>query len=318
MIEGCLLCPRRCGAARTPDDPGRCGSGESLQSSLFRVASLMRHFWEEPCISGYGGSGTVFFSGCALSCCFCQNGAISHGHQGTIMTESALIEAILLLHAQGVHNLNLVTASHYADRLPQLISRLKSDLRWQMRPLPVIWNSSGYESVETVVALADHIDVWLPDFKFFGPQLAKGMADAPDYFTVASQAILAMHDLQPKLVCSEEGIIQRGLILRHLVLPGHWRDSCRLLDWLAEYKFQDVPLSLMCQYTPQPGIGQPSSYPELKRRLTTFEYRKVLDHALDLGFTRILGQDRGAADLAYTPDFSSVWLDTDGRGASER
>jgi len=318
MTEGCLLCPRRCGAARTPDDPGRCGSEEPVQSGLFRVASLMRHFWEEPCISGTDGSGTVFFSGCALGCCFCQNNSISHGRQGTTMTASQLAEEILKLHAQGVHNLNLVTAGHYADRLPQLISRLRNDARWQQRPIPVIWNSSGYETLEAITALAEAVDVWLPDFKFYDPQLASGLADAPDYFSVASQAILTMHALQPNLILNEEGMIQRGLIIRHLILPGQWRDSCRLLDFLAENKFQDVPLSLMCQYTPQTGSGQPAAFPELKRRLTTFEYRKVLDYALDLGFTRVLGQERGAADAAYTPDFSSVWLDSDGRGAPER
>jgi len=234
------------------------------------------------------------------------------------MTESELIEAIFKLHAQGVHNLNLVTASHYADRLPQLISRIKNDMRWQQRPIPIIWNSSGYETRESVIALANHVDVWLPDFKFFDQQLAKALADAPDYFSVASQAILTMHALQPKLILNEDGMVQHGLIIRHLVLPGHWRDSCRLLDYLAEHKLNDVLLSLMCQYTPQPGIGQPSANPELKRRLTTFEYRKVIDYALDLGFTRVLGQNRGSADAAYTPDFSSVWLNPEGRGTPER
>jgi len=182
----------------------------------------------------------------------------------------------------------------------------------------VIWNSGGYETVESVSALANTVDVWLPDLKFFDAKLAGGLADAPDYFEVASRAILAMHKLQPELVLDTEGLIRRGLVIRHLVLPGHWRDSCRLLDFLAENQLHNVPLSLMSQYTPQPGFGQPEDFPGLKRRLTTYEYRKVLDYALDLGFTRVLGQQRAAADSIYTPEFSSFWLDSSGRGTAER
>lgn len=222
------------------------------------------------------------------------------------------------MHAEGIHNLNLVTASHYADRISDLISRLRDDPRWQQRPVPVIWNSSGYETVEAVEALADVVDVWLPDLKFFDENLSAILADAPDYFAVAAPAILAMQRLQPELVLDGEGLIRRGLIIRHLVLPGHWRDACQILDFLADQGLQSVPLSLMCQYTPQPGIGQKAECPELNRRLTTFEYRKVLDHALDLGFICIIGQERTSANRIYTPDFSSFWLDSSGRGDEGR
>lgn len=318
MTDGCLLCPRRCGAARTLEDPGRCGSAETLQSGRFRVASLMLHHWEEPWISGTRGSGTVFFSGCGLGCCFCQNGEISHRLAGETLSPGELAGEILKLQTMGAHNINLVTPGHYADRIPQLFRILREDSRWQQNPLPVIWNSSGYETVESIDSLAGFVDIWLPDFKFADPALAAGLADAPDYFEIAGQAILAMHRLQPGLVFDQAGIMQRGLVIRHLVLPGHWRDSCRLLDYLAANLPLDVPISLMCQYTPQTGSGQPQGFPELSRRLTTYEYKKVLDHALDLGFTRILGQERSAADRVYTPDFSSLWLDSAGRGEAGR
>jgi putative pyruvate formate lyase activating enzyme len=313
IIAGCQLCPRRCGAARTPADPGRCGALEA--AGCFRVARLMAHFWEEPCLSGQRGSGAVFFGGCNLGCRFCQNSPISLGQQGTILDTIQLSVEISKLHDQGVHNLNLVTASHYADRIPGLINHLRSMELFRKRPLPVVWNSSAYETPDSLENLAESIDIFLPDFKFADQTLAYDLAAAPDYFDVALAAILTMHRLQPMQVHNDEGLLQRGLIIRHLVLPGHWQDSCRILDALAANLPKDIQLSLLCQYTPQSTAHLlAAKHPEMARRLTTFEYRKVLDHALDLGFYRISGQERQAADSAYTPVFSSLWAD----GAGER
>ncbi len=297
---GCLLCPRRCGAARTPEEPGRCGANEG--GDQFRVAKMMLHHWEEPSISGSRGSGAVFFSGCSLGCCFCQNAMISHDNYGQLFGLDELTAEIMKLHAQGAHNLNLVTASHYADRIPSLIELLRQNNDWSAKPLPVIWNSSAYETEESLLAVAESVDVWLPDFKFFDTDLSAGLAGAPDYFSVASRAIQAMHRLQPRLELDQDGLVQRGLIIRHLVLPDHWRDSCRLLDHLADNLPLDTPLSLMCQYTPQPAIN--GGHPELNRRLTTLEYHKVIDHALELGFNSVLGQSKDAASSSYTPDFT--------------
>jgi putative pyruvate formate lyase activating enzyme len=267
----------------------------------------MAHHWEEPCISGTRGSGTVFFSGCALRCCFCQNRPISLAGNGRLMTLTELAAAIVNLAGQGVHNINLVTASHYADRLPRLAGLLKATPTWAAKPLPLVWNSSGYESVNSLKNLQGIVDVYLPDFKYHDAVLARDLAHAPDYFAVAGAAVLEMARQQPVAVFDHEGILQRGLLVRHLVLPGHWRDSCRVLDFLAANLPPDLPLSLMSQYTPQPGQPLPSGHAELQRRLTTLEYQKVVDYALVKGFTRIFGQERTSAELGFTPDFSSGW-----------
>ncbi|HBP38895.1 MAG TPA: radical SAM protein, partial [Clostridiales bacterium] len=220
---GCTLCPRRCGAERTLQDPGRCGAAEP--PGFFRVARLMAHHWEEPWISGSRGSGAVCFSGCSLGCCFCQNASISLRRQGTVLSQDRLIGEIGRLLRQGVHNLNLVTAGHYASQIPDLVSQLRRLPEWtsQGQPLPVVWNSSGYETEAALLALAKTANVFLPDFKYADPNLSAAMAQADDYFAVASRAILMMHRLQPKTVLSDSGIILRGLVVRHLVLPGHWR-----------------------------------------------------------------------------------------------
>lgn len=305
LPAGCKLCPRQCLARRSASSPGRCSARE--EAGVFRVARLMVHHWEEPMISGKLGSGAVFFSGCSLGCLFCQNAAISLQGQGIELGMEQLAKAILQLVNPGVHNLNLVTASHYADRIPDLISCLRQDPLWQKHPLPVVWNSSAYETVASLESLADCIDIYLPDFKYFSPELAYELAGAADYFATASQAILEMHRQQPRMVLSVDGTMLQGLIVRHLVLPGHWRDSLKILDFLAANIPLDTPLSLMSQYTPPKGQSFPDSHPELGRRLTSYEYSKVTGHALDLGFTNLLGQERSAADSSYTPDFSSLW-----------
>lgn len=312
----CHLCPRDCGAPRTAAQPGICGASdgfgdESGHGAQFRVARLMVHEWEEPFISGSRGSGAVFFSGCSLGCSFCQNAPISHDNQGILMDGDSLAQAVLELHAVGVHNLNLVTPSHVADRLPDWLSWLYQQPAWLDRPLPVIWNSSTYETIESLIALQGLVQIYLPDLKFCDPDLSRDLAGAADYFAYAAHAILEMHRQQPEPVWDDDGLLLRGLVVRHLVLPGHWRDSCRIVDFLADTLPLNTPLSLMSQYTPQAArqvaplrSNQEATHPELSRRLTTYEYRKVVEHAQGRGFSQILTQERSAASADYTPDFS--------------
>lgn len=283
----CLLCPRQCGAPRTPDLPGWCGSDEGLND--YRVASMMPHPGEETCISGTRGSGTVFFSGCSLKCCFCQNDELSHGHRGRKLTADQLIEGMIRLLALGVHNLNLVTPSHYADRLPDTLFRLRQTEAWKINPVPVIWNSSAYETPESLMPLADTISVYLADMKFFDPNLADDLAAAPDYADIALAAIREMCRQQPQAAFDHQGLIRQGVVIRHLVLPGHVSDSMRILRELARIVPSDCPLSLMKQYRPQ--TGQPCGrHPEMNRRLHESEYGRVIEAAKTLGFTTILTQ----------------------------
>jgi putative pyruvate formate lyase activating enzyme len=265
----------------------------------------MAHHWEEPCISGTRGSGTVFFSGCALRCCFCQNAAISLGAQGCVLELQDLARAIVRLADQDVHNISLVTASHYTDRIPRLAELLAEDPAWAARPLPLVWNSSAYETVASLRQLEGIINVFLPDFKYADAALAADLAQAPDYFEVAGAAVLEMVRQQPAAVFDDAGLLRRGVLVRHLVLPGQWRDSCRVLDFLAANLPLDLPLSLMSQYTPQPQLAPPRGHAELRRCLTTLEYQKVIDYALAKGFTRLYGQERTSADAAFTPAFLS-------------
>jgi len=285
-MDGCTLCPRLCGADRKRVT-GYCGSG-----SLAKVARAAKHHWEEPCISGTEGSGTVFFSGCTLGCVFCQNREISRNGVGKELTAEQLAEAFRRLENQGVHNLNLVTPTHFTPQILQALELAKPHI-------PIVMNCGGYERIETLKQWEGTVDVYLPDLKYFSPELSKKYSAAPDYFAVASKAILEMHRQQPKLVW-EGDLLKKGLIVRHLVLPGCWRDSLALLDFLDNNLPKDsFLLSLMSQYTPTAAC---SAHPEINRRVTTYEYRKVADRAAELGFFGF-AQDRRSAKEEYTPPF---------------
>ena len=302
-MSGCCLCPRQCDAARTSQEPGLCGSRTG--PGFFHVAKIMVHHWEEPYISGTQGSGTVFFAGCPLGCRFCQNHAISQPEQalplpGAVFSVQALAQRLTQLAGEGVHNINLVTASHFAQDVPALVRELRSSAV----TLPVIWNTSSYESVAALRSLDGSVDVYLPDFKFWGRDLSHGLAHAPDYADVAAQAILEMQRQQPETIFDPQGLLIRGVALRVLVLPGHHRDSIQIIDWIARELPPDIPLAIMNQYTPFPDLRDKlSGYPEMNRRVTTYEYRKVVEHAQNRGLTRLLGQERAAASTAFTPDF---------------
>lgn len=285
-MEGCTLCPRMCGVDRVRRT-GYCGSG-----SLVKAARAAKHMWEEPCISGTEGSGTVFFTGCTLGCVFCQNREISRGGVGKALTAEQLADSFRHLESQGVHNLNLVTPTHFTPQILQALELAKPSV-------PIVMNCGGYERVETLRQWEGKIDVYLPDLKYFSPELSRKYSAAPDYFTVAAQAILEMHRQQPKLVW-EGDLLKKGLIIRHLVLPGCWKDSFALLDFLDKSLPKDsFLLSLMSQYTPTAACA---AYPEINRRVTTYEYRKVADRAAELGFSGF-AQDRRSAKEEYTPPF---------------
>lgn len=286
-MDGCILCPRQCGVDRTKRT-GYCGTG-----SLPKVARAAKHHWEEPCISGTEGSGTVFFSGCTLGCVFCQNREISRGGIGREVTVEHLADIFKRLEGQGVHNLNLVTPTHFTPQILQALELAKP-------AVPIVMNCGGYERVETLRQWEGKVQVYLPDLKYFSPELSAKYSAAPDYFAVASEAILEMHRQQPELVW-EGDLLKKGLIVRHLVLPGCMKDSLEILDFLDNNLPKDsFLLSLMSQYTPNENC---KGFPEINRRVTTYEYRKVADRAAELGFSGF-AQDRRSAKEEYTPPFN--------------
>ena len=286
----CKVCPRNCGTDRS-QKAGYCG-----QSNAFRIARADLHMWEEPCISGTRGSGTVFFSGCNLGCVFCQNFRVSHRGQGIEISADGLIQKMLELQEAGAHNINLVTPTHFAAQLVPLLEKLKTELH-----IPVVYNTGGYEKTETLEMLAPYVDVWMPDFKFADPELARQYAGAPDYPEVAARAIAKMFELAGQVQFDADGIMTRGVLVRHLVLPGCRKDSMAVLDRLAAtVPVGDVRLSLMSQYTPE--FAKDAPFANLHRRVTTFEYERVMAHAQALGFTGYM-QQRDSATSSYTPDF---------------
>lgn len=289
-MSKCTLCPRNCGADRE-NALGFCRVPNQI-----KIARAALHHWEEPCISGTRGSGTVFFSGCSLGCEFCQNRDISRGGKGSVISLSRLREICFELKAQGAHNINLVTPMHYAPQIAEALAPIKNELA-----IPVVCNTGGYDRPATIDLLADVVDCYLPDFKFADPAIAARYCHAPDYPTVAVSAISAMLKTAGAPIFDEEGLLQRGVIVRHLILPGHRKDSMAVLDILkTEFGSENILLSLMSQYTPQPGaVGN------LARRITDFEYKSVLAHAEALGFRGYM-QDRASADAGYTPDFDGT------------
>ena len=282
----CTLCPRRCGAERTETEGhGFCGMPAGL-----RVARAALHLWEEPPLSGTRGSGTVFFSGCTLRCCYCQNREISAGGFGRAVTTGRLREIFEELIAQGAHNINLVTPTHF---LPWILPALEPKL-----PVPVVYNCGGYESVETLRLLEGKVDVYLPDLKYADAALAARLSAAPDYFPAATAAIREMFRQTGPYVM-EDGLLKRGVMIRHLVLPGQLDNTRRCIDWVAQtFSPGQVLFSLMSQYTPQPG-----SEGALGRHVTAGEYRSAVDYMKNCGITDGFTQERTAAREEYTPPF---------------
>ena len=285
----CRLCPRNCGSLRTPETGGGvCGEGLTA-----RVARAAPHMWEEPPISGERGSGAVFFAGCALKCVYCQNYALSRGQMGVPVSPEKLREIYRRLIDRGVHNINLVTAGHF---LPAVLESLREPL-----PVPVVWNSSGYETMEQVRSLEGKVRVYLPDMKYMDSDLAQKYSAAPDYPETAKKAVLEMFRQTGPYVMGEDGLLRSGVMIRHLVLPGALENTRRVIDWVAgTFDAGDVLFSLMSQYTP---MGRACDYPELDRRLTEDEYRQALGYMEERGIVDGFYQEMDSAGEEYTPDF---------------
>jgi len=286
----CSLCPRKCAALRTESEAqGRCRMGLTP-----RVARAMLHMWEEPCLSGTRGSGAVFFSGCTMGCLFCQNTEISHGGFGRDISIESLAGIFDDLAAQGAHNINLVSPT-------QFVHAVIPALKMRKNRLPVIYNTGGYERVETLRALEGHVQIYLPDLKFSSPALAQRICGAPEYFAVATRAIEEMWRQVGAIELDEEGIAQSGLMIRHLVLPGQAEDSKRVLSWIADHLPEDVMVSVMAQYVP---YGAAKGDPVFGRRVTEKEFDQVLEHMDKLSLDNGYVQQLDAAEEEYIPDFS--------------
>lgn len=280
----CSICPRHCNVDRSVN-LGFCQSPDN-----FRVARAALHFWEEPCISGKEGSGTVFFSGCNLKCVFCQNNEISAENKGVEISDDKLISIFENLISQGANNINLVNPTHYAKRLAKVLSRWKS-------PVPIVYNSSGYEEVETLKALDGLIDIYLPDLKYIRAEKAMRYSKAADYFEKASVALLEMrHQVEDKF---DGDIMKSGMIIRHLILPQNTNSSIAVLDFIKS-NFPNTFVSLMAQYTP---CGDLSEFPEINRKITKREYEKVVNYAFDNSFDKLFIQELSSADKSFIPKF---------------
>lgn len=282
----CNQCPRKCNIDRS-SNLGYCKAPDN-----FKVARASLHYWEEPCISGKNGSGTVFFSGCNLGCVFCQNNEISHGCKGLEITDNHLIKIFENLIEQGANNINLVNPSHYVLQLKRVLKSWKS-------PVPIVYNTSAFDSVDSLKELDGLVDIYLPDFKYLRPDKAQKYSKAQEYPHVAIKALDEMRRQVPNYVFDDNAIMQKGMIIRHLILPANTNSSIEVLDYLAEH-FKDTYISLMAQYTP---CGDLNSYKEINRKITKREYDKVLNHALNLGFDKIFVQELESASEEFIPDF---------------
>ncbi|MDE7195339.1 MAG: radical SAM protein [Oscillospiraceae bacterium] len=304
----CELCPRRCGADRAHGERGYCGMSDRPTAAL---AAL--HNWEEPCISGDRGSGTVFFSGCVMRCAYCQNYSVSGG-AGREITVERLSEIFLELKEEGAHNINLVNPTHFVPQIIKALDRVKGRLG-----IPVVYNSGGYERVETLKMLEGYADIYLPDIKYFSEDIAVKLSNAPNYFETAMAAVGEMvrqtgapvfegYDSAPsKDEPVPDAILLKGTIIRHLVLPTLYRDSIEVIRRVGERFGGEILFSLMSQYTPFGRVVNDSSLAKLNRRITTFEYRKALDAAQTAGLRGYM-QEKSSAKEEYTPEFDMSGL----------
>ena len=286
----CELCPRRCRVDRVKT-LGFCGAGENL-----RVALVSLHKWEEPCLVGENGAGTIFFSHCNLKCVYCQNFSISHGGYGAEISIERLAEIFIEQQARGAANIELVTPTHYTDKICAAIDLAKA----HGLTLPIVWNSNAYENLETLELLRGRVDIFLPDLKYFDDEPAKTFSNAPNYLAIASAAIKKMFALvgSPKF---DGDKITRGVIVRHLILPNFRRDSIKIVDWLYKTFGDEIFISLMNQYTP---VFRAGDLKKISRALTTFEYKSVVEHATKLGIKNCFVQIGKTADKNFIPNFN--------------
>jgi len=289
--EDCLLCPRKCGINRSTGQTGVCGV-----SSEIKVARAALHYWEEPCISGKKGSGAVFFSGCSLHCVFCQNREISDGKEGKVISKERLSDIFIELADKGANNINLVTPGQYIPDIVWAVNEAKS----RGMKLPIIYNTSGYENVTELKLLEGIVDVYLPDFKYMDSTLSAMYSRAKDYPSVAKQALSEMVRQQPDVVIDDAtGLIQKGVIVRQLLLPGHVNDAKAVLKYLYDTYHDHVYISMMSQFTP---IAL-KDYPEINRTVTRREYERLVDYALKIGITNAFIQEGDVAKDSFIPAF---------------
>ncbi len=290
-LSACRICPRSCGVDRNAGQLGYCRA-----PYLPKVALVSRHDWEEPPISGTKGSGTIFFSHCNLGCVFCQNHDISQEGFGQEISVERLADIFLEQQERGFHNVNLVSAVQFIPQVAKALELAKE----KGLSIPVVYNSNGYESIDGLKMLEGLVDIYLPDFKYWDDVLGLEYSKAPHYRETAAAAILEMKRQVGETILDEQGIMQKGLIIRHLVLPGQYKDSFLILDWVKERLGEDTFVSLLSQYTP---MHRAKEYKALSRKLTTFEYEKVVDHFLEIGLKNGFMQKRSSATSEYTPTF---------------
>ena len=289
--ENCLLCPKKCGINRRTGQTGVCGV-----SSEIKVARAALHYWEEPCISGKRGSGAVFFSGCSLHCVFCQNREISDGKEGKVISKERLSDIFIELADKGANNINLVTPGQY---IPDIVWAV-NDAKSRGMKLPIIYNTSGYENVTELKLLEGIVDVYLPDFKYMDSTLSARYSRAKDYPSVAKQALSEMVRQQPDVVIDDStGLIQKGVIVRQLLLPGHVNDAKAVLKYLYDTYHDHVYISMMSQFTP---IAL-KDYPEINRTVTKREYERLVNYALEIGITNAFIQEGDVAKDSFIPAF---------------
>jgi len=315
----CDICPRNCGTDRSKSK-GFCGMGETPV-----VARAFLHMWEEPCISGTRGSGTVFFSGCSLKCIYCQNYEISHKGRGREISVRELANIFLSLRDKGAHNINLVTPTHFAPAVREALRIAKCGSNETGQPgscfgqyegevdctaenlakpldIPVVYNTSGYESIHQLQSLEEHVDVYLPDLKYMSSEVSKKYSGAEDYFEKASAAVIEMYRQKGSPVFDDGGMIKKGVIIRHLVLPGHTTETIRVLEWISANISKDAYVSLMSQYVP---CHLACGHSRIGRRITSHEYDRVVDKFIRLGLNGYV-QERESASEEYIPDFETV------------
>lgn len=293
LMKECIICPRNCKVDRTKGNRGYCRETDKLV-----VARASLHVWEEPCISGTNGSGTVFFSGCSLGCVYCQNFNISKGMSGKEISTERLAEIFLELQSKGAHNINLVTPTHFVVQIIDAIIMSRNN----GLNIPIVYNTSGYEKVEIIKMLEGHVSVYLPDLKYMDENIAKKYSNCQDYFSHASKAIEEMVRQTGEIEFDENGMVIKGVIVRHMTLPGYLDDSKNIIKYLYETFKHKIYLSIMNQYTP---LTEVSKYPEINRKITEEEYDELVDFAVDIGVENGFIQEGETALESFIPDFDN-------------
>ena len=291
LYKNCSICPRNCRIDRTKGQIGYCQSGHEIKAALASV-----HMWEEPPISGSCGSGTIFFSGCNLRCVFCQNYTISSENSGKTISTERLSEIMLEQQARGVHNINLVTATHFIPSIIKAVQKAKNN----GLKIPIVYNTGGYEKVESIKMLEGTVDIYLPDIKYFSSELSLKYSGASDYFSYAPEAVLEMYRQTGNNIYDDNGIMKSGVIIRHMIMPSHREDSYKVLDWIRDNIGTEACVSLLSQYTPAYNAEK---YKEINRKLMSLEYTRVIEHFFDIGLKNGFMQEKSSAESKYTPIF---------------